>query len=197
MSRCVCRVGLKWATRTQWAGGGGGGKREEKFLGSSLVKREKPRLVVRIKRPREKTKTKATQTKKGAERSAAWDAAQQTQARGEVEGPVTPGRARAAHSGLCRPRRAGAAAGLPAAGTPSRRRRPLVRAALQPCQVGNSGPGRQRPQQTLGEGSRCRRPRRVPWLPSALTGAEGGGSHLRLWPERGTWGVDRLRPRNK
>lgn len=55
--------------RTQWAGGGGGGKREEKFLGSSLVKREKPRLVVRIQRAREKTKTKTTQTKKGPERS--------------------------------------------------------------------------------------------------------------------------------
>ena len=43
----------------------GGNVRE--FLGSSLVKQEKPRLVVRIKRAREKTKT--TQAAEGQERS--------------------------------------------------------------------------------------------------------------------------------
>lgn len=53
----------------------GGNVRE--FLGSSLVKQEKPRLVVRIKRAREKTKT--TQTAEGQERSHSlghrWEAA--------------------------------------------------------------------------------------------------------------------------
>lgn len=37
------------------------------FFGSSLVKEEKPRIVVRIKRAREKTKT--TQTTEGQESS--------------------------------------------------------------------------------------------------------------------------------
>ena len=67
-----------WSEQGELSGLGmaaGGNVRE--FLGSSLVKQEKPRLVVRIKRAREKTKT--TQTAEGQERSHSlghrWEAA--------------------------------------------------------------------------------------------------------------------------
>ena len=168
-----------WSEQGELSGLGmaaGGNVRE--FLGSSLVKQEKPRLVVRIKRAREKTKT--TQTAEGQERSHSrghrWEAAV---GKGGVRRRVRVS-PRWPRSCLCWPWKCGAVAGLAWRGEHSLR---------QSCpSFLLSVPERQHPQRILEEGSCSRHAGRNPWFLSELTGQlrEKAG-HLLLCPDREWW----------